>query len=187
MITLLMLIECEETRNKLEEIFVTFYKDMFITAYSILKDHHEAEDIVQEAILRLSKHLDKISEVKCRETRAYVVIIVRNLAINTYNKRSSLILLESYDVKTLNENEVFLIENHMIRIELSKEIAEHLENLHPTYADILTLKYYYELSISEIGDLLGITENNASVRLSRARLAFKEMIEKKGVDYEKSV
>jgi|BioPla2DNA2_1021312.scaffolds.fasta_scaffold189111_1 hypothetical protein len=32
---------------------------MYITAFSILKNHHESEDIVQDAILRVSKNLHK--------------------------------------------------------------------------------------------------------------------------------
>ena len=41
MIAFLMTIESEKTRNKLEEIYVTYYKEIYVTAYSILKDHHE--------------------------------------------------------------------------------------------------------------------------------------------------
>lgn len=77
MISFLMVIEDEKIRNKLEEIYLTYSRDMFLTAYSILKDEHEAEDIVQDAILRIINNLDKVVDIKCKKTRSYLVIIVR--------------------------------------------------------------------------------------------------------------
>ena len=59
MISFLLTIENEKARSKLEEIYETYHKDMYITAFSILKNHHESEDIVQDAILRVSKNLHK--------------------------------------------------------------------------------------------------------------------------------
>ena len=90
MIAFLMTIKDEKTRSKLEKIYNTYLRDMYITAYSILKDHHESQDIVQEAIIRVSKNLYKISDIKCKKTRAYLVIIVRNLSYNAYNKRMNI-------------------------------------------------------------------------------------------------
>lgn len=58
-----MTVENEKVRNKLEEIYLAYHKDMYVKAYSILKDHHDAEDIVHDAILRLSKNLHKISDI----------------------------------------------------------------------------------------------------------------------------
>lgn len=52
---------------------------MYVTAYSILKDHHDSEDMVQEAILKLSVNLHKILDIKCKKTRSFLDIIVRNL------------------------------------------------------------------------------------------------------------
>jgi hypothetical protein len=42
MISFLLTIENEKARSKLEEIYETYHKDMYITAFSILKNHHES-------------------------------------------------------------------------------------------------------------------------------------------------
>lgn len=178
MIALLMVIENEDVRNKLEKIYLEYNKEMFITAYSILHDYHEAEDVVQEAILRIVKNLDKISDIKCKKTRAYLVIIVRNLSFDVYNKNKNITFLEHEEVNRLPDKEEVLIEESMIRLDLSNEIKSFLGDLYLPYSDILTLKYYYELEITEISELLDITENNVSVRLYRAKLALKNIIEK---------
>lgn len=187
MIAFLMTIEDEDTRSKLEEIYKKYHRDMYITAYSILKDHHESQDIVQEAIIRLSKNLYKISEIKCKKTRAYLVILVRNLSYNVYNKRKGIVLLEPKETNRLPDDDGTIIEEHLIKMEMSSEIIKHLNQIHPPYADILTLRYYYDLEIKEISILLDITENNVSVRIHRALKSLKTIIEKEGIDYEKTI
>ena len=82
MITFLLVIHNEKARNKLEEIYIQYHRELFITAYTILKDYHEAQDMVQNAIFKLSNNLEKIIEIKCKKTRSYLVIIVRNLYTN---------------------------------------------------------------------------------------------------------
>ncbi len=105
MVSFLLTIENEKARSKLEEIYETYHKDMYITAFSILKNHHESEDIVQDAILRVSKNLHKILEVKCKETRSYLVIIVRNLSYSVYNKRKNIVMLEHEEIKKLPDKD----------------------------------------------------------------------------------
>jgi len=187
MIAFLMIIENEKIRNKLEEIYLTYYKDMYVTAYSILKDHHDSQDVVQDAVLRLSANLHKISDIKCKKTRSYLVIIVRNLSYNTYNKRKGLVLLEHDEVKRLPNNEEILIEEQLLKMDFSLDLAKYLEQLHSPYADILTLRFYYELEIYEIAGILDIKENNVSVRINRALAALKKVLEEEGVDYEETV
>lgn len=187
MIAFLMTIENEKTRSKLEKIYLTYHRDMYVTAYSILKDHHDSEDMVQEAVLKLSGNLHKILEIKCKKTRSFLVIIVRNLSIDAYNRRKGIVLLEHDEVKRLpNNNEIFIEEN-LIRMDFSAEVAKLLEQIHQPYADILTLRFYYELEICEIARLLDITENNVSVRINRALTALKKVLEEEGVDYEQTI
>lgn len=186
MIVYFTTIENEKIRNKLQEIYMTYYRDMYITAYSILKDHHAAEDVVQETILRLYNKLDKIPEVKCKKTRAYLVIITRNLSYDAYNKRKGVVLLEHEEVKGLPDTDEIFIEEQLLKTAFSSEMSKYIKRLHPSYADILTLRFYYELDIKEISEMLGVTENNVSVRIHRALKAVKKIIEKGG-DYGRTV
>ncbi len=62
-------------------------KIAYWTAYDILKDHYEAEDVVQDAMIKVANIIDGIEDVNCNKTRALIVIIVRNLSFNIYNRR----------------------------------------------------------------------------------------------------
>lgn len=180
MFAFLTAIEDIQTKNKLEAIYLEYYRDMYVTAYSILKDHQIAEDIIQDAIIRLSNNLSRVSDIKCKKTRSYLVIIVRNLAYNFYNKRKKIVLLEDDQLKNIVDNEI-LIEEHLLKDEQNSEIVKCLKKLTPSYADILTLRFYYDLSIVEISETLDITTNNVSVKINRAIKTLKNILIEEGV------
>lgn len=173
----------DKNRNKLEEILSCYRSEMFVTAYSILKDYQAAEDTVQNAIIKIHRHLEKISEVKCKKTRSYIVIIVRNLCLDYFRGKKDVDSIDEM-LDTLEDKQLSL-EEHILKIEKSSEIAKQLDKLHRPYADILVLKYYHELSINDISDLLGISENNVNVRLKRALYALRNILEKEGDEVEK--
>ncbi len=87
MLPFLLIVEEFETRSKLEQIYDNYKKIAYWTAYDILKDHYEAEDVVQDAMIKVANIIDGIEDVNCNKTRALIVIIVRNLSFNIYNRR----------------------------------------------------------------------------------------------------
>ena len=63
-----------------------------------------------------------------------------------------------------------------MKLEDRRRIAEIMDEIPEGYMDILTLRYFYEYSDSEIAKLLDITEGNVRTKLSRARKAFQKVI-----------
>jgi RNA polymerase sigma-70 factor (ECF subfamily) len=179
MITFLMIINNDEKRTKLEEIYTHYHKDLFITAYSILKDYQEAEDAVQKMIIKLHNNLEKINEIKCKKTRAYLVTIIRNICYDTYNKKKKIILITEEEINEIAIEDEVALDEYVIKVE------NYLSDLHKPYANIIMLKFYYELSIPEIAEILNITENNVSVRINRALKALKKFFNERGVSLEK--
>lgn len=72
-------------RTKLEEIYAKYRKVMFYTAKSILNDDFSAEDAVHKAFEKLFNYLDKIEDISSHKTKGFLVIVVRNIAIDLYN------------------------------------------------------------------------------------------------------
>jgi len=83
----LSIIDSEQDKNKFEILYTTYRKLMFYVANRILKDQYLAEDAVHQAFIKIIENLDKIEDVHCHKTKSYIVIIVRNNAINMYNRR----------------------------------------------------------------------------------------------------
>lgn len=174
MLLFLSVIEDKEKRSKLEEIYEYYKKPAYWTAYRILKDHHEAEDVIQEAIIRISKVVDDLKEIKSQKTKGLFIIIVRNLSINIYNRRKNKESTTYEEIEIISEE--LSMDEIIIGLEEAKIISEKLNQIKASYADILALKYYNEYSNQEISDLLNISEGNVRTRLHRARLAIKEIL-----------
>jgi RNA polymerase sigma-70 factor (ECF subfamily) len=156
---------------------------LFYTAYCILKDYHEAEDVVHTAIIKLCSHIDKIDDIECNKTKAFLVIIVRNIAINVYNKKRRLTDIHMEKLVDLNDNYINP-EEYMLKIENAEWVARKLAQINSEYADILVLRYTYQFSIEEIAYLLNTTEGNVRVKLHRARKALHDIM--KGEYYEQT-
>lgn len=181
MLFLGIVLDNEPTRNKVEEIYRQYRKLLFYTAYSILKDYHEAEDVVHMAIIKICDHLDKIENIDCNKTKAFLVIIVRNIAINIYNKKRRISDICMDKLVNVADNYINP-EEYMLKIENADWVARKLASLNPEYADILVLRYTYQFSIEEIAYLLNTSEGNVRVKLHRARKALHEIM--KGEYYE---
>lgn len=184
MLTFILAIEDIGKRDKMEELYITYRKELFYVSYQILHNYQDAEDIVQNAFIKIFCHLDKIGEIKCKKTRAYLVIIVRNLSFDRYNEKRRTMPID-FAEETMEEADTQVsLEDYVLNLERGDELARALSKVNSVYSDILTLRYYYEYSIGEICDLLNITEDNVSVRLHRAKAALKKILSKGGVKDE---
>jgi RNA polymerase sigma-70 factor, ECF subfamily len=180
MLALLAMVEDKAKRDKLEELYITYRKELYYVAYHILQNYHDAEDVIQNAFIKISKFLDKISEIKCKKTRAYLVIIVRRLSFDRYNEKKRTVPIDFMDETEEEADSISSLDDHVLHLERGKELAEALSKINSGYADILTLKYFYELSNDEIGDLINLTTENVSVRLTRAKNALRKILSEGG-------
>lgn len=178
----LALIEDEPSRNLFEQIYLLHRQTMVYSANRILHDQMLAEDATHDAFLRIINHLDKISEPNCHKTRSFVVLIVRNIALDYYRmmKRLAETSYEEFEFifedPDLDPSEIFeQKENHEI-------YRQKVAKLRPIYAEVLALKYSFEYSDMEIAELLGVTGETVRTRLRRARNQFKVKFDEEGDD-----
>lgn len=176
----LALIDDEPSRLLFEELYIAHRHTMIYAAYRILHDQMLAEDATHDAFLRIINHLEKISDPACHKTRSFVVLIVRNIALDYY-RRAKRLAETSYD-----END-FLFEDQDLN---PAEMFEQMENsdlfrqkvakLRPIYAEVLALRYSFEYADLEIAELLGISHETVRTRLRRARQQLRVDFEEEG-------
>lgn len=170
----LALLDTAEEKSRFEELYLLYRQDMYKTAYSILQDSFEAEDVVHEAFLIVIKKLDKISEIKCPRTHAFLIIIVKNLALKVYNERKK---INTYDIDNIEMADSTDIEDEVIsEIELS-QLENILKQLPEDYYQILFLEQYMGFTIKDISESLSITYENTKKRLQRAKSKLRKLIE----------
>ena len=72
------MIETPEEKIIFEELYNTYKGKMFSLAFSILKNHHNAEEAVSQAFFTAAKNFSKISSLAEEKRGAYLKIIVKN-------------------------------------------------------------------------------------------------------------
>lgn len=132
-------------------------------------DHRDAaEDVVQEAFIRLSRSLHRIDDPD--KTTAYLRSIVLNLA-RDHNRRGLLSLRHRMSANDLDPDGVDETIAHRADHEL---IVVALRRLPTRQRHCLALHYLLELSVAEIADTLSISPNSVKTHLKRGLVALRE-------------
>lgn len=169
--TYLSMLDTSEEKSKFEALYKKYRNTMYNHAYGILKDNYLAEDAVHNVFLKLTKNLEKINDVECKETRNYLVILVRGTAINIYNQNKKAVPIEELDdADALDLPE--LVESRLQR----ERVFEIISSMDEKYSDILMLKLFYDCSNDEISQLLNIRPEHVSIRFFRAKAKLKKLI-----------
>jgi RNA polymerase sigma factor (sigma-70 family) len=167
-----------EQRAQLE-IYEKYSKAMYNTAFRIIKDTAEAEDVMQEAFI---KAFSKLDSFKGQSTfGAWLKRIVINLSINTYNRRKK---YDEVAYKDEMKNETFHEQYELLEEERNnakvKIIMNALNHLKENYRIILSLHFIEGYDYDEICEILQISSANCRTTISRA----KDQLRKKLVEYE---
>ncbi len=171
----LLLDDCRSAvdKSQAELLFIKYNKLAYYTALSIIKDHSAAEDTVQKTFIKVIKNVHKISDIDSPKTKAFVVKIAKNEALREYKAKRNISNVPYEDYMMDNENNTHngsddvwdayteMSDRHKLK-EIIKTLPEH-------YQAVILYKYAHGYSYKQIADLMGITESNVSVMLTRAR------------------
>lgn len=168
----LALIDSEEDKAKFIVLYEKYRKLMFFVANDVLKSNELAEDAVQEAFFRIAKNFKKVGDVSCHQTKSFVVIITRNIAITMVSKEAKASELHEKLSHAFSDNIDMTFENISYKI-LINAILE----LPQKYRDVLYLDHIYGYNYNEISNLLGISVDAVKKRAQRGKAKLKEFIE----------
>ncbi|MGH6814961.1 MAG: sigma-70 family RNA polymerase sigma factor [Hyphomicrobiaceae bacterium] len=138
------------------------------TARRTLKDDTEAEDVVQEAMLRLWRSADRI-DVAADGVRPWLRRVVVNLCIDRMRSGRRTVLTDEPPDRPLPAAQV----RNVLERDLSTRVAAALQALPERQRMALTLFHYEGLSQAEVGEALEVSEEAVESLLARARRALK--------------
>ena len=177
-----LLIDDESGKQRFEDIYYSYRKQMLAIAKGILHNQQDAEDAVQNALLNIARHMDRVPSGNSKILSAYIFTTTRNEAISQLRKKAR-------EVDTVNMDELPLsvtddpIEEIMKQddYDLLLSIISKLPLLH---SELIFLRYVQEKEVREIAELLHRTPNYIRVQTFRARKQLLELCREVGMEIE---
>jgi RNA polymerase sigma-70 factor (ECF subfamily) len=131
--------------------------------------HAAAEDILHDAYARSLEKLDQVRDDE--SVVAWFYRLLRNAVIDHYRKAGA-----EKKVKAAVAREAETSFEPELRESICKCVGDVLPTLKPEYADIVGAVELGERSIADVAAEKGLTTNNATVRLHRARSALRRRL-----------
>jgi len=149
-------------------------RSIYYLALKLTGDHHSAEDLSQEVLIKLYRSLEKIKGESKLSTWLYRVTV--NTWISSNRKISASMLSYKDNTSLLNmENDPDNSRNQFISPEPdmeSKDLKDHIEKALNNITDkeraVFILRHYEDLPLKEIARVLKIAEGTVKSLLFRA-------------------
>lgn len=176
MLIYLSMLETEREKSKFEQIYRAYKNLMLRTAYRILGDSRDTEDVVHQAFLKIIENFEKIEEVKCHKTRAFIVTIVERMAIDLYRqrKRRSAIPMDEEYINVPAPSKIEAVPGYT-------DLERAMAALPARYRQVILLRYDSGLSYDEIAGLLSTNPANVRKLVERAKKQLREKLEEQEV------
>lgn len=171
--------------TKFEEIYNSESDNIFRFCFLRVSNREIALDLTQEVFLRFWKTLESSKNID--NYKAFLFTIARRLIIDWYRKKKSLSLegiLERQDSSDKDLVDKNSLDDSFEEKAEGKYLVSKLKLLKEKDRDIIQLRFISDLSPGEIGKVLGISTNAASVRINRALSELKKVF---GIDIDRGV
>lgn len=134
-------------------------------ARDILDDDEEAEDVVQDALLRLWQLHDE----PIRNIRGFARIVVRNLCLSKVRRKPQTVDVRQADFAS--DDEATMEKNE--QIDRMMALVDALPTMQQT---VLRLRHMQDMTMADIANLVGTSEVAVRQSLSRARRSIIEQL-----------
>lgn len=160
----------ERSEQGIRELDIKYGKVCRKLSYNIVNDRQDAEECVNDAYLGA---WNAIPPVKPDPLLTYICKIVRNISLNLYHRKEAAKRSSHYTI-AMEEIEACIaatnaVEAEIEAVELAHIIEGFLDTLTVENRVLFMRRYWFSDSCRDIAGLMGLTEKNVSVRLTRIR------------------
>lgn len=158
-----------------EHTLLPLKNKLFRLALRITLDRPEAEDVVQETLIRVWNKREELGQVESIE--AYCMTVCRNLSLDRHARKEAQNL--SLDAQVIDATDTALsAQEQMERSEKLQRVHELFNRLPEKQRTVMQLRDIEEKSYKEIAEILQVSEDVVKVTLFRARQSIRKQYEK---------
>jgi RNA polymerase sigma-70 factor (ECF subfamily) len=169
--------QATETVDRIETLVAQHALLVFRIAYSILRNHHDAEDAAQECFLKVVKAQKRLAQV--RNAKTWLSRIAWTTALDRRGGRA----VFSGDPHPLGEEALAQIPDRALAADervagrqMQQLLARLVAGLPEELQQTLELSTVQELNSAEIAEIMDLPESSVRTRLLRARRLLKEKL-----------
>jgi RNA polymerase sigma-70 factor (ECF subfamily) len=154
-------------RSSIDLLVSRYYKIVYAYIYKLTGDYHMSYDLTQEVFIKgiraikKYKHEDKL--------KSWMLTIASNLVKDYFRrqKRQKIDWCDNYiDIK--EENNIDTSMEALLQQEDNKSIRVLIDTLSLEMKEVIILRYFYDMKISEIAKITSTKEATVKTRLRRA-------------------
>lgn len=156
--------------QSIDSIYTIYFNDIYRFLLSLCKNHHTAEDLLQETFLRAYLHVEQnhVGSIKSwLFTVAYHAFIDHQRKQRRIDLDKGNFLEKLLDHKKTPEEKIMMDEQVQM-------VIEQLDSMPKKQKLAVLLHDFHELSYKEAADVMGISLASFKVSLYRARQAIRE-------------
>ena len=161
------------------------HKDkLYYAAYLLVKDRYIAEDIFQEACIRVLRSVRKGNYAEEGKFVPWVARIVRNLSIDYIRqakKQTKVTLANGVDIFSFLDNGQRNHEEEMEHAQSCHTVRKILSNIPYSQREVVVLRIYGEMSFKDIATLTNSTINTVLGRMRYGLINMKKVISENNI------
>jgi RNA polymerase sigma-70 factor (ECF subfamily) len=143
---------------------------VYRVAWSVLRDHHDAEDAAQETFVRLWRTREQLPQIA--DPRLWLARVAWRVAVDRVRRRREQPLDDLPEPLAPGAP----LDEQLAGNQLRAVMEELIAALPKDMQDVINLSSAGEMSAAEIGEILGVAEGTVRTRLFRARQLLRERL-----------
>jgi RNA polymerase sigma-70 factor (ECF subfamily) len=168
----------------LEVLHKRYYAKLYKLAFVKLGNEDDAHDIASEAFLRAVRNVFTLDPLSSASLYPWLHTVVANLVVDLYRRRAQIETVsdtpEAADLLSIFErieDEGPLPEEIVARKQIQAAVREALSHLPDAQAEAVYYRFVGELSLAEIGEVMGKSEGAIKSLLHRGMLSLRARVE----------
>ena len=154
-----------------EQIYITYFRDVYLYIRRLSNSEHIAEEITSETFFKAMKSIDSFRG-DCN-IRVWLCQIAKNCYYSYIKKADRTERIVNVEIAEQGAS----FEERLFRHDTAMQIQKILHDVPEPYKEVFMWRVYAELSFKQIGQIFGKSENWACVAYHRARNKIKEKLE----------
>lgn len=153
-----------------DNAFLKLIKDnkeyLYKMAFSYVKDEVDALEVIDEAVYKAYKGIRKLKKPEYFKT--WIVRLVINISLDKLKAKKRIVPTE----EVIN----LVAEDKKISVDERLDLKNAIESLNPKYKRAIILKYYNDLTLEEIGEVMGCNVGMIKNYIHRGKKSLSEIL-----------